>query len=186
MARSSRTPFVILGLLAISGKEPRSGYEIKKVIDTVISSVWYESNGQIYPTLRRLAGSGLIEARSDAKKGRRTKRYGITAKGHAHLRAWLAAPVELTKPRDELILKLFFGSEAAPGDLIRHLEAHRARAQTMLAMCRHWEKESASDPGPYRPYVDLTLRAGLALSQASLRWAEESIAALATFPSRKP
>lgn len=185
MARSSRTPFVILGLLAISGKEPRSGYEIKKVIDTVISSVWYESNGQLYPALRRLVAAGLIDVRSDSKKGRRTKRYGITPKGRAHLRTWLAAPVELTKPRDEMILKLFFGSEAEPADLIRHLEAHRDRAQAMFERCRAWQKESASDRGPYRPYVDLTLHAGLALSQASLRWAEESIGAVAALSSSK-
>ncbi|HEY3754696.1 MAG TPA: PadR family transcriptional regulator [Opitutaceae bacterium] len=186
MARSSRTSFVILGLLAISGKQPRSGYEIKKVIDTVISSVWYESNGQLYPTLRRLEAAGLIDIRSDTKKGRRTKRYGITGQGRAHLRTWLAAPVELTKPRDELILKLFFGSEAEPADLIRHLEAHRMRSQAVLNRCRDWSKNAASDSGPHRPYVDLTLRAGLARSQASLRWAEESIAIVAKLSPSKP
>jgi hypothetical protein len=37
MARTQRPPFVILGLLGLSGRQPRSGYEIKKAIDTVIS-----------------------------------------------------------------------------------------------------------------------------------------------------
>jgi PadR family transcriptional regulator AphA len=183
MPRSQRTPLVILGLLGLSGRQPRSGYEIKKAIDTVISSFWYESNGQIYPALKRLASSGLIKVRSDSKKGRRKKLYAITPKGRERLRVWLAAPVEIGKPRDELILKLFFGSEAELPALISHLEGHRDRAKAGLAQCRQWEKEGSVNPDRYRPFVNLTIRGGIVLSEATLRWAEESLEILAAMPA---
>ena len=99
MPRSQRTPYVILGLLGLSGREPRSGYEIRKAIDSVILSIWHESNGQIYPALKSLSSSGLIEVRSDSKSGRRKKLYAITPKGRQRLRAWLGSPVELGRPR---------------------------------------------------------------------------------------
>ena len=185
MARAQRTPFVILGLLALSGRQPRSGYEIKKVIDSVVSSFWHESEGQIYPALERLAAAGAIEVRYETKKGRRKKLYAIMPKGRAQLRTWLAAPVDMGRPRDELILKLFFGSEAKIPDLIRHVEAHRTRAQAQLAECRHWEREGQKNAAPYRQCVELTLRAGILLSEAYLRWADETLQSLAGMPVSK-
>ncbi len=184
MARTQRTPFVILGLLGLSGSQPRSGYEIRKAIDTVISSIWHESNGQIYPALKSLSLSGLIKVRSEAKRGRRKKLYAITPKGRGQLRAWLASPVEIGRPREELILKLFFGSEADLPALVRHLEAHRDRARAGLEKCREWEKGNAANPIRYSPFVQITLRAGISLSEASLRWAEESLQTLAALPGR--
>jgi DNA-binding PadR family transcriptional regulator len=179
MARTQRTPFVILGLLALSGRRPRSGYEIRKVIDTVISSFWHESEGQIYPALEHLAASGAIKVQAETKKGRKKTLYAITAEGRAQLRSWLAAPVEVGKPRDELILKLMFGSETEISDLIRHVEAHVARTEAGLAQCRMWEREGIKNPIRYRPFVQLTVRAGVHLCEANLRWAEETLQSLA-------
>jgi DNA-binding PadR family transcriptional regulator len=185
MARSSRTPFVILGLLGLSGRTPRSGYEIKKVIDTVISSVWHESDGQLYPALKELEASGAITAREVNKKGRRKTLYTITPQGRKRLRTWLASPVELGRPRDELILKLFFGSEGELPDLIRHVEEHRRRAEAGLAQCRQWEREGERNPSRYRPFLQLTARAGVRLSEANLRWAEEALTAFSAMNSAR-
>jgi PadR family transcriptional regulator AphA len=178
MVRSQRTPFVILGLLGLSGRRPRSGYEIKKAIDTVISSFWHESNGQIYPALKGLAASGLIKIQADKKAPRRKKLYAITPQGRRQLRSWLATPVEVGRPREELILKLFFGSETEIPALVRHLEAHRDRTQALLAQCREYEKGNQANPIRYSPFVLITLRAGIIVSEASLRWAEESLQTL--------
>lgn len=185
MPRVQRTPYVILGILALSGRQPRSGYDIRKVIESVVSSFWHESEGQIYPALERLAAAGAIEARLEVKKGRRKKLYAITPKGREKLRTWLAAPVEVGRPRDELILKLFFGSEAEIPDLIRHVMAHRARAEAQLAQCRVWESEGRKDSGPYRRFVDLTLQAGIRLSEAYVRWADETLRSLSAMAEPK-
>ena len=84
----------------------------------------------------------------------------------------------MARPRDELILKLFFGSETEIPVLIGHLQAHRAAAQAGLAACEGWQKEVGKQRTKYSPFSLLTLRAGVALSEANLRWADESIAML--------
>jgi PadR family transcriptional regulator AphA len=178
MARSPRTPFVILGLLGLSGREARSGYEIKKAIDTVISNFWSESNGQIYPALKALEIGGLVRAETQNPTGRRKTRYAITPKGRAQLQSWLASPVEKSKPRDELILKLFFGSETEVPVLLRHIERHRDKAQAILQQCLQYEEQNKANPAQYRPFVHMTIRAGVLLTEANLRWAEESLQAL--------
>lgn len=175
MSRPQRTPFVILGLLALSGRKALSGYEITKMIARVVSSFWHESEGQIYPAMERLAAAGAIAVRQETRQGRRKKLYALTPKGRKQLRAWLAGAVEVGRPRDELMLKLFFGSEAEIPDLIRHVRAHRARMEAQLAQCREWESEARQDARPYRRFVDLTLQAGMKLSEAHLQWADETL-----------
>jgi PadR family transcriptional regulator AphA len=178
MPRASRTPYVILGLLGLSGRKARSGYEIKRAIDPVISSFWSESDGQLYPALKELEQAGDIAVRQSTPTGRPKTLYAITEQGRKRLRAWLAQPVEVSRPREELILKLTFGSEAELPDLIRHLDAHRGRAEAGLAQCRFWQKEGTKNPDRYRPFVQLTVQAGIHLAEANLRWAEETLQAL--------
>jgi PadR family transcriptional regulator AphA len=185
MARVQRTPFVILGLLALSDREPRSGYEIKKVIDNVISHFWAESNGQLYPVLKRLCAEQCIRQEAKSATGRKKILYAITPKGKARLRSWLAEPPEPAKPRDELILKLFFGSQADLPTLLRHLGEYRAKAQATLERCREWQQQSAAQPEDYRAFHLITLRAGIAWSETTVRWADESLAALRRLPTAR-
>ena len=62
--------WAVLGLIAL---KPRSGYDVKRIIDTSIRHFWAASYGQIYPELKRLeevgwiAGETLPEA--DARAG---------------------------------------------------------------------------------------------------------------------
>lgn len=186
MARAQRTPYVILGLLGLDPDEPRSGYELKKVIDSVVAHFWSESHGQLYPVLKQLADDNLVRVISNQAKGRKKTLYAITAKGQEQLRAWLATPVEFGKPRDELILKLFFGSETEPAVLIRHVEASRARAQAVLHQCRTWEAQTKAHPTRYGAYVMITIRAGIAQSEAMLAWADEAISTLTALAAPKP
>ena len=60
MESLSPTAYVILGLVR---NEPRSGYEIKAVVDKTTRFFWAASYGQIYPELKRLAEAGLIDRR---------------------------------------------------------------------------------------------------------------------------
>ena len=74
MKTNAVTP-VVLGLLSLG---PRSGYDIKTVVDRSTRFFWAASYGQIYPELRRLEKEGLIEG-EDAPRGERGRRvYEIT------------------------------------------------------------------------------------------------------------
>src|SRR5918996_4354382 len=102
----SATAKVILGMLAA---RPRSGYEIKRLVDDSTRFFWAASYGQIYPELKRLEGAGLIsgtDATSDG--GRRRTVYERTADGRRAAREWVADPPEVFEHRDEGLLRLFF------------------------------------------------------------------------------
>src|SRR5215212_6552794 len=112
MEQLNATAYVILGMVR---NEPRSGYEIKALVDNTTRFFWSASYGQIYPELKRLAEAGLITG-SDVPTGSRKRTvYEITADGEEELRVWLRQEPETFEMRDEGLLKLFF-ADALPRD----------------------------------------------------------------------
>ena len=166
----SRTAYVILGILA--WEDYQSGYEIRKTIETSVGFFWGESYGQIYPTLKRLIAEGLILSHNPAATGRRQSReYCITPAGRRQLQAWLAVPYRDDPPRDEFLLKLFFGREAEPGVVLEHLRIFQEKHRRFLAMMLEVESlaraRNSNQPG--FPYWMLTLSYGVARVQAENR-----------------
>jgi len=66
MEQLSPTAYVILGMVS---KTPRSGYEIKAVVDGSTRFFWAASYGQIYPELKRLSEAGLVVGKEEPTGG---------------------------------------------------------------------------------------------------------------------
>jgi DNA-binding PadR family transcriptional regulator len=178
--KNNRTAYVILGMLSIAPKG--TGYEIHKAIEENFGSFWGESYGQIYPTLKRLVAEGLIEAcKSATAPKKRRQEYALTDAGRASLRDWLALPFQNDPPRNEFLLKLFFGREAAPGVAIAHVRELNERNRRMLATLEGIDKmaHEIHTNNPNKPYWMLTLGLGMALTRAALDWGESALAELA-------
>jgi PadR family transcriptional regulator, regulatory protein AphA len=178
MQRESRTPYVILGILGVLEPKALSGYDIKQIIDGTISHFWAESFGQIYPVLKKLTAEKLIQAKSISEKGRKKILYTLTAKGGKRLAAWLEIPPVEGPRREELILKLFFGSKTRIPVLIRHLEARRNAAKAIADQYAGGLNMLQTQGESYTPFHIITLRGGIAMSKAFVEWADESLAEL--------
>jgi PadR family transcriptional regulator, regulatory protein AphA len=179
--KNSRTAYVILGMLSIA--PTGSGYELHKAIEENFGSFWGESYGQIYPTLKRLAAEGLIEpCKSATAPKKRRQEYSLTDAGRSSLRQWLALPFQNDPPRNEFMLKLFFGREAEPGVSLAHVRELNERNRRMIAMLEGIEKMAQADnsQNPHKPYWMLTLSLGIAMTRAALDWGESALAQLAT------
>ena len=176
----NRTAYVILGELSIQSN--LSGYELHKAIEENFGSFWGESYGQIYPTLKRLVAEGLIEAAGSATAGKKRRQtYALTEAGRVCLREWLAQPFQNDPPRNEFMLKLFFGRQAAPGVALAHVRELERRNRQMLATLEGIDKmaRASGSHDPNLPYWMLTLGLGLALTRAALDWGESALVELA-------
>jgi DNA-binding PadR family transcriptional regulator len=167
----SSTGYVVLGIL---NWRPRTGYEIKQVVDRSTRFFWAASYGQIYPELKRLQKQGLVEGTSDPHGGRRRTVYKLTAKGRRELRRWLDQPAEVNEMRNEALLKLFFSS-ALPDQADRHLDSMRETAEQKLAQLREIEPAVKESGG----FTYMTLRYGIGMSEWILDWCEREKRALA-------
>ena len=174
----SPTAYVILGLVR---NEPRSGYEIKAIVDHTTRFFWAASYGQIYPELKRLSEAGLVVGADAPTGGRRRTVYEITADGEEELLAWLRRPPTTFEMREEGFLKLFF-ADALPREevptILRAMREHRLRAHEDL---RAMEPAAAEKNDPFPLMV---LRSGLEFTEWSAGWCERMEAELLALEAR--
>jgi len=166
----SPTAYVILGMVS---REPRSGYEIKALVDDTTRFFWAASYGQIYPELKRLSGAGLV-AGVDAPRGDRKRTvYAITADGEAALKAWLREPPETVEMREEGLLKLFFSGVLPPEEAVATLRAMREHrigvAERLRAMEPDAQERTEANDDPYPLMV---LQGGIEFNEWFAGWCE--------------
>jgi PadR family transcriptional regulator, regulatory protein AphA len=172
MEQLSATAYVILGFVR---NEPRSGYEIKAVVDNSTRFFWAASYGQIYPELKRLAEAGLIVGSDVPTGGRRRTVYEITADGEEELRAWLRQEPETFEMRDEGLLKLFFADALPREEAVAILRSMRDKRQAVNAQLQALQqmKGELDDPFPM-----IVLQGGLEFTEWFADWCERMEARL--------
>jgi DNA-binding PadR family transcriptional regulator len=183
--KRSQTAYVILGLLSIEPNQ--SGYDIHKTVEGSVGYFWGESYGQIYPTLKRLAAEGLIEPGKSTSSARPQRRqYCLTDAGRARLQEWLAVPYRDDPPRNELLLKLFFGREATPSVSIGHIREFQDRLKRLLATLLEIETLSRARHGdnPNFPFWMLTHTFGVSQIRSALEWSESALTTLSSMESQ--
>jgi DNA-binding PadR family transcriptional regulator len=168
----SATAYVILGMVS---REPRSGYEIKAVVDNTTRFFWAASYGQIYPELKRLSEAGLIEGIDASRGDRKRTVYAITADGEAELVDWLRRPPETIEMREEGLLKLFFSGVLEPAEAVETLRTMRATRLDLGERLRAMEPEKAALKDPFPLMV---LQAGIEFNEWFAGWCERMEAQL--------
>ena len=176
MPRVNQSQFALLGLLGI---EPMSGYDLKQLIAWSVGHFWREGYGQIYPTLQQLQKQRLLTKKTQRQKGKPDRNvYSLTSAGRERLRQWLAEPASPEVPRNELLLKLFFG-QWVPGAMSRsQVERHRQLWKQQLveyAAIRKRLFEESGERNPGLPFWEITLSYGEHIAKAQLAWSDETL-----------
>jgi len=182
MSGSNTTQYAVLGLLTI---QPMSGYDLGKNLRESLNYFWAESNGQIYPTLKKLAADGLIVAVATQAAGRRARqKYALTPAGRKQLKEWLAKPPQVQPPRNELLLKLFLGRSAPKGAIAEHVATFKRQYEEIQNMFEglraSLQAEHAGSPD--LKYWMLCLEHGIRLRQAQIDWCNSVLKELAATP----
>ena len=176
--RFSSSMEVLLGVLAI---EPMSGYDLGLTIRGSVGHFWNESYGQIYPNLKKLAKDGFVCCKTERQKGKPDRRiYSITVKGRDRLTKWLAVPPQPEIPRNELLLKLFFGGQVSTQILIGYVERMAKEHRALLELLERAEREEIDKNQHYpdAPFWRMAAHFGQMEMKAHLRWAKETLAEL--------
>jgi PadR family transcriptional regulator, regulatory protein AphA len=162
----SPTAYVILGMVS---REPRSGYEIKALVDGSTRFFWAASYGQIYPELKRLSEAGLVEG-LDAPRGERKRTvYAITPSGEEALRDWLRQPPSTYEARDEGMLKLFFAGVLPPDEAAQILRSMREHRLALVERLQAIEPKALENEDPFPLTV---LRGGIEFNEWYAGWCE--------------
>jgi DNA-binding PadR family transcriptional regulator len=170
---------ILLGLICIA---PSSGYDLKRIFATTPMGTYQPSSGTLYPALRRLEQKGLVKAHAPSGQGGQSARhrrvYEPTQSGRAAHLNWLRTPAEPATVSHDLGLHLmrFVMMEhlLSPEEILTFLQD---LADTLAALTAQLKQYAAAAHFTGR-HPHLALDHGIASHRASLRWAEQTIAAL--------
>jgi DNA-binding PadR family transcriptional regulator len=168
------TAKVLLGFIAA---RPRSGYEIKQLVDLSTQFFWAASYGRIYPELKRLEEEGLITG-ADASQGARSRTvYKLTAKGRKVAEEWISSPPEVYEMRDEGLLKLFFAETLDPARAPEIARERGARSAAVAAELSGVKESVAASKAEAPEYTDdagsdAALDFGIAINEFVADWFE--------------
>ena len=157
----------LLGLLA---DRPASGYDLLKLFDTSLATVWPATQSQIYTELTKLAHTGLITVAAEGPRGR--KEYALTEQGMAELRQWLTETTPQRNTRSEILLRVFFLGVLTPGQAQAYLaelvdmSAQGEESLRRLADSIDWDDDNLSS------YGRIVLEYGLRFNAMRREWAE--------------
>jgi PadR family transcriptional regulator AphA len=182
----------VLGMLAFWG--PLSGYDLKRLFDHMLAPMWGAAHSQIYKELRRMSELGWVEMKREEQEARPDRKvYSITQAGQEALAGWQAEPPASAQLRDELLLKLLFGSFASRDDLVNNLKKSILEHEQRLLSYRQnlssipgqgeYPREGHR-PNPYAseneadPFFMLTGRFAIEFENMYLHWLHETLAFL--------
>jgi DNA-binding PadR family transcriptional regulator len=155
-------------VLAMLAKEPSSGARLRVRLNDALGPLGDAVNdGQIYVTLSRLEGAGLIARQEGAAPEAGRKAYELTAAGQERVAEWLA---EVSWPKPDLAefhLKLVAAAQAGLADPIGIVDAQRRELIRRL-----WDVQRAAMAEPDGSQAGLLLEGIVLRLQADLRWLE--------------
>lgn len=174
MAKSGKSQFAILGMLAILKKS--SGYDLKKHMESSTQYFWKETFSSIYPVLEDLEEQKLIiKVDTPTRNDRKRNVYTLTPAGQDILKNWLVDPSEDVQLRNELMLKLFFGNLVPIEVSIEHLERYKKDLKNKLFLFREIESELSTIDSLESLYSLITLDHGIRQASTSLEWCDNAI-----------
>ena len=165
---SDATRYAILGIL---NTKKMSGYQIKKELEKTISVFWTDSFAQLYPMLHQLEKNKLIELDSYQSHGKRvSKIYNITAAGTDSLKEWLKQPASELRVRDELLLKVFMGSNIEESFSLEKVKSEELRLQGMQGCLNRAKKGLVQEEVSENSFHKLTIDYIEGVVNAKLNW----------------
>src|SRR5215216_1811299 len=171
MSRAILTPsaYAVLGLLA---RRPSSGHELGTRTAASIDNFWPLTRTHIYGELAKLEALGYVVGVEVSQELLPDKRvYSVTPQGERALDAWLADPNPgVPRPRQPMLVKLFFGERIAPERAAALLTQYRAQA---LARRDQLAAAAAADAASPRRFGRATALFGLRRVEAVLAWFDE-------------
>jgi len=185
MTGQQLTPFehILLGLICAA---PSSGYDLKRIFAATPMGLYQPSSGTLYPALRRLEQKGLVKAQAPSGQGGQSARhrrvYEPTQTGRAAHLNWLRTPVEPATVSHDLglhLMRFVMMEHLLPAEEV--LAFLQNLADTLAALTAQLNQYAAAADFPDR-HPRLALDHGIAIHRASLRWAEQTVAALSADP----
>lgn len=168
---------LILGLLT---QQPMTGYDIRRVLQSLGWLVGNPSFGSLYPTLHALLEDGLVTVAVTPRQEKPSRKvYSITEAGRQALQEWIDRSVASNASLKAFVMRLILANNFARPGLVAHLQQRRVQVTE-----HHAALEQAIRTLDERTnWQRLALDYGLALATAELAWLDSTLDRLSQHPT---
>ncbi|WP_189304245.1 PadR family transcriptional regulator [Streptomyces albospinus] len=170
----------VLGLLSES---PASGYDLMKLFNASLASVWPATQSQVYGELNKLTTAGLVEVTAHGPRGR--KEYAITEDGLTELRHWLTDIAPSGPQRHDGLLRVFFLGILTPLEARAYLLTQAESAARAHSTYEQIDEVSEWDDEMISVYGRIALEYGLRMSATQEEWARWAAEEVTSAKARK-
>ena len=184
VAKETNDKYAILGMLS---HHSMSGYDLRERIMKTIGFFWPDLKySRIYPTLKKLESDYLVKCtKIEDPEGKRPDRkvYQITRGGEEALEEWVSEPLDITSSinmfsiMQELLLKIYLGGHVEPEITLKNIEIfnqYLKESRTELDGFRE-QLEPIIDQDRDHRYIMQTIKMGIEVSKATIKWANSAI-----------
>lgn len=181
----SSNSYAVLGMLALRSWTP---YELTQQFRRSLAFCWPVSERLVYTEPEKLVGEGLAKVRTTRTGERERKEYSITPAGRKALKAWLATDPAPPRIFNEPLLRVLFGDQGEPADLLQALESFHAYLSEQMTTGQAHTREYLAGTGPFPErshlialFADLNHRVYNAMDQ----WLVDTIAEVSSWSTTK-
>ncbi len=168
--------YAILGFIE---QMPVSGYDLKKMFSTSVSSYWPATHSQIYRTLEQLLQNGFVEQEIITQIDKPNKKvYRLTNKGKDDLINWINIKAELPDLRHKLLIKLSYSKLISNNELIILLEDYKNKISLRLNTYKNFNQNiinSYSNSKKEKFLWQMCLNHGIMYFENEMIWVNEVI-----------
>lgn len=169
-SRSQSLEFALLGLLS---QNPLHGYELRKRIGTMVGPFRALSFSVLYPQLRRMMESGLIQESAVESLSRRSRIvYAITERGSARFSTLTETVSPDTWEDEGFEIRFAFFSPTSSKNRVRILEGRHRRLKEKAEILRG---ELEKSPIGIDKYLEEWRRHSLESADREIVWLEDMI-----------
>jgi len=170
----------ILGLLTYGSM---TGYELMKVFNESLNFFWNAQTSQIYRELDKIEKNQWVSSEYVIQKDKPNKKiFTISDSGKEELQQWLDnhSPEKLFKCRDEMTMRVFFGSEGNIDRLKQELQEYIRLNELFLSRLKPMENELnnreklTNKPGE-KLYWIMGMKRGYLNAESNIKWAVECL-----------
>jgi DNA-binding PadR family transcriptional regulator len=156
-------------LLALLTEGEQYGYQLRASFEARAGGAWPLNIGQVYTTLDRLEGGGLVERREADAEGH--VHYALTDAGRTMADQWWVTPAPHPSPgRDDVAMKLALAVSIPGADVARVIQVQRKSTMETLQDLTRAKRASGDADEAWALVADsLIFRA-----EAEVRWLDHT------------